>query len=91
MKPSLLLIKREVGRNLENPIPGVSFAVVNLDVRKDYPANFVCVLPLSHGLFSGHSIFSKLFGEDAPELGISKNLAISERSIFISEHFLLNS
>jgi hypothetical protein len=78
MKPSLLLIKREVGRNLEDPITEVSFAVVNLDVRRAYPANFVCVLPLSHGLFSGHSIFSKLFGEDSIPLAkrlLSKALA----------------
>ena len=65
MKPRLLLIKREIGRNLENPKTEVSFAVVNLDVRKDYPANFVCVLPLSHSLFGGHSMFSKLFGEES--------------------------
>jgi DNA-directed RNA polymerase subunit RPC12/RpoP len=78
MKPSLLLIKREIGRNIENPKKEISFAVINLDVRKDYPANFVCVLPLSHCLFSGHSIFSKLFGEDSIRLAkklLSKALA----------------
>jgi len=78
MKPSLLLIKREIGRNLENPKTEVSFAIVNSDVRRAYPANFVCVLPLSHCLFSEHSIFSKLFDEDSIPLAkrrLSKALA----------------
>jgi len=64
MKPSLLLFKREIGR-CENPKIEVDFAVVDFDVRKAYPANFVCVLPTSQSLFSGRSIFSRLFGEDS--------------------------
>jgi hypothetical protein len=65
MKPSLFLIKREVGRSLENPKIEVSFAVVDSDLRKAYPANFLCVLPLSQSLHNGHSAFSKLFGDDS--------------------------
>jgi hypothetical protein len=78
MRPNLYLLKREIGRNFENPKMEVRFAVVNSDIRKDYPANFVCVLPHSQGLLNGHSIFSKTFGEDSIPLAqklLSKALA----------------
>jgi hypothetical protein len=64
MKPSLFLIKREIGRNLENQKTEVSFAVVDSDVHKAYPRNFLCILPMSQGLLSGSSTFGNLFGED---------------------------
>jgi hypothetical protein len=64
MKPRLYFLKREVGRSVENPKTEVLFVVVDSDISKTYPLNFVCVFPLSQGLCSGHSAFRKLFGED---------------------------
>jgi hypothetical protein len=65
MKPSLYLLKREIGKTLENPKTEILFVVVDSDKSKAYPLNFVCVLPLSQGLCSGHSAYSKLFGQDS--------------------------
>jgi hypothetical protein len=45
------------------------FAVVDLDKGKDYPANFVCMLPLhveSKG--KAHSIFRSVFGDERVEM-----------------------
>jgi hypothetical protein len=67
LKPSLYLVKRDMGRSLDSRKTEVLFVVVDSDIPKDYPANFVCVLPLTQGL-CGHSIFSKLFGEDSLSL-----------------------
>ncbi len=64
MNPHLYLLKREVGRNLENPKIEVLFVVVDSHISKTYPLNFICVLPLSQRLYSGHSAFRKLFGDD---------------------------
>jgi hypothetical protein len=64
MKPRLHLIKRELG-DFENPKTEVLFVVVDAEIPKDYPLNFVCVMPQSQGLFSGHSTFRNLFGEDS--------------------------
>jgi hypothetical protein len=64
MKPRLHLIKREIG-NFENPKTEVLFVVVDSDIPKSYPLNFVCVMPQSQGLVSGHSTFKNLFGEDS--------------------------
>jgi hypothetical protein len=64
MKPLLYLLKREVGRSLENPKIEVLFVVVDSDISKTYPLNFICVLPLSQRLYSSHSAFRKLFGDD---------------------------
>ena len=65
MKPRLYLLKREVGRSVENPKTEVLFVVIDSDISKNYPLNFVCVLPLSEGLWGGHSAFRKLFGEES--------------------------
>jgi hypothetical protein len=78
MKPRLFLFKKDVGRSLENPKTEVLFVVVDSDISKAYPLNFVCMLPLSQGLCSGHSAFRKLFGEDSITLAkklLSKALA----------------
>jgi hypothetical protein len=64
MKPRLILFKKEVGR-LDNPKTEVHFVVIDSDLSKEYPMNFVCVLPLSQSLHSGHSTFRKLFGEES--------------------------
>jgi hypothetical protein len=61
------MLKRDMGRSVESRKTEVLFVVVDSDISKSYPANFVCVLPLSQGL-NGHSIFSKLFGEDSLSL-----------------------
>ena len=68
MKPRLHLIKREIGKSLENPKTEVLFAVVDSDIPKSYPLNFVCLMPLSQSLFGGHSTFRNLFGEDSVPL-----------------------
>ena len=57
------MVKRDMGRSLDSRKTEVLFVVVDSDITKDYPANFVCVLPLTQGL-CGNSVFSKLFGED---------------------------
>jgi hypothetical protein len=72
MKPRLYLFKREVGRSVENPKTEVLFVVVDSDISKTYPLNFVCVFPSSQGLYKGHSAFRKLFGEDT--LPLAKKL-----------------
>ena len=72
MKPRLYLLKREVGRRVENPKTEVLFVVVDSDISKTYPLNFVCVFPSAQGVYSGHSAFRKLFGEES--LPLAKKL-----------------
>ena len=44
------------------------FAVVDLDKDKDYPANFVCMLPLSvESKGKAHNVFMSVFGDDSVE------------------------
>lgn len=73
MKPCLYLLKQGVRRNL-NPKTKVLFVVVDSDRSKTYPLNFLCVFPLSQSLFSGRSVFRKLYGEDA--FALAKKLLI---------------
>ena len=78
MRPSLYLLKREIGGKIENPKTEVHFVVVDSDTSKDYPLNFICVLPKIHGLDNRHSIFGKIFGEGSVPLAkslLSKALA----------------
>ena len=70
MKPRLILFKKELGK-LEYPKTEVHFMVVDSDLSKEYPMNFVCVLPLSQSLHSGHSTFRKPFGEES--IPLAKN------------------
>ncbi len=73
-----MLLKREVGRNIENPKTEVHFVVIDTEIRKDYPSNFVCKLPLSQTLLSGNSQFCKVFGDESVPLAkklLSKALA----------------
>lgn len=72
MNPRLYLLKRKVGRSLENPKSEVLFVVVDSDKSKIYPLNFLCMFPLSQGLCRGHSAFRKLFGEDS--IALAKKL-----------------
>jgi hypothetical protein len=62
------LLKREIGRTIENPKTKVDFVVVDSDASKDYPLNFICVLPQIQGLVNRHSIFGKIFGEGSVPL-----------------------
>jgi hypothetical protein len=49
------------------------FAVVDLDKSKDYPANFVCLLPLNiKPEVKSVSIFRRVFGEES--LAVAKRL-----------------
>lgn len=74
MKPSLYLLKRDIGKKIENPKTIVHFVVVDSDTPKDYPLNFVCLLPNVNGLLNGHSIFSRIFGEES--LPLAKRLLV---------------
>jgi hypothetical protein len=68
MKPRLYLLKREIGRAIENPKTEIHFVVVDSDTSKDYPLNFICLLPQIQGLVNRHSTFGKIFGEDSVPL-----------------------
>ena len=47
----------------------IRFAVIDLDKSKNYPANYVCMLPLQpRANGKVHNVFSELFGEDSLEL-----------------------
>ena len=85
MKPSLRLFKRDAGGTIENPKTEVLLVVVDSNISKPYPLNFVCMFPLPHGLCRGHSAFRKLFGEDSIPLAkklLTKALA-KERDLEI--------
>jgi len=48
----------------------IQFSVIDLDKSNEYPANYVCMLPLDprpRANGRAHSIFSKLFGNDSLE------------------------
>ena len=74
MKPRLYLLKRELGRRLDYPKTEVLFIVVDSEISKSYPLNFVCKFPLFQGLCSGHSAFRKIFGENT--IPLAKKLLI---------------
>ena len=47
----------------------IRFAVIDLDKSKNYPANYVCMLPQQpRANGKAHNVFSKLFGNDSLEL-----------------------
>ena len=47
----------------------IRFAVVDLDKSKNYPANYVCMLPLQPRADGKvHNVFSELFGDESLEL-----------------------
>jgi hypothetical protein len=46
----------------------IRFAVIDLDKSKNYPANYVCMLPLQpRANGKANNVFSKLFGNDSLE------------------------
>jgi hypothetical protein len=75
MKPSLYLLKKQSGRTEYSTKTEVQVVVVDLDKSKNYPLNFVCILPqkvLSLGKPS--NIFGQVFGTSS--LGVAKKLLI---------------
>ena len=51
------------------------FAVVDLDKAKDYPLNFVCMLPMQLSpKGNGVNVFAKVFGDKS--LGVAKELLL---------------
>jgi len=69
MRPSLYLLKKQNGRTEVTMKTEVQVVVVDLDKSKDYPLNFVCVLPQKPVLLGKHSdIFSKIFGASSLEV-----------------------
>jgi len=88
MKPRLFFLKRVVGRNYDSMETKVFFVIVDSDISKAYPLNFVCKLPMVDGLCNGHSAFKKLFGEDGIPLAkklLSKALISENDSEIKSE------
>jgi hypothetical protein len=73
MKPSLYLLKKQSGRTEYSMKTEVQVVVVDLDKSKNYPLNFVCILP-QKAISSGKSsnIFSKVFGTSS--LGVATRL-----------------
>jgi hypothetical protein len=70
MNYELQAFRFEVGtRNSE---PSYRFAVVDYSKAREYPANFVCMLPLKIELVKGKSLntFGELFGEKSTDLAI---------------------
>jgi hypothetical protein len=65
MKPSLFVFKRDLSRNSENPKTEVHFVIIDSEISKEYPLNFVCILPQGQSLVNGHSTFRKIFGEES--------------------------
>jgi hypothetical protein len=65
MKLCLYYFKREIGGTIENPKTKIHFVIVDSETSKDYPLNFVCVLPQMHGLVNGNSTFGKIFGDES--------------------------
>jgi hypothetical protein len=83
MKLSLLLFRND---NSESYSLGrrFRFAVVDSDISKSYPANFVCMLPTQiSGKARMESIFMKVFGDKSTEQAkalLSKALKTEEDS-----------
>ena len=68
MKLSLSIFKREELNDYSRP-SYITLVVVDLEKSKDYPANFVCVMPKNinaNGKF--HTKFEKIFGDNSLEL-----------------------
>ncbi len=73
-------LKLRASRKQINKVSGLEeaiiFAVVDLEKSKDYPANFVCMLPGDlKPRKNSPTTFAKIFGDDA--LTLAKNLLVS--------------
>jgi hypothetical protein len=68
LKLSLYIFKREELNDYSRP-SYITLVVVDLEESKDYPANFVCVMPKNikaNGKL--HTKFEKIFGDSSLEL-----------------------
>ena len=64
MKPKIYVIKSRTTKDYVTK-RNIRFAVVDLDKRGDYPANFICVLPQNLSPTTQQtSIFEQTFGPD---------------------------
>ncbi len=69
MRPSLYMLKRHNGRTEYSMKTEVQVVVVDLDKSKQYPLNFVCILPQSTAsLGKPSSIFGRVFGASSLEV-----------------------
>ena len=69
MRPSLYMLKKQNGRTEFTIETDVHVVVVDLDRSKDYPLNFVCILPQTIISLGKHSnLFSKIFGSTSLEV-----------------------
>jgi hypothetical protein len=69
MKPSLYLLKKQNGRSEHSMKTEVQVVVVDLDKSKQYPLNFICILPQTViSLGKPLNIFSKVFGQSSLEI-----------------------
>ncbi len=67
MKPGLLLLRV---KNLKKYTSSryFRFAVVNLDIHKRYPVNYVCMLPMHLDAVKKLSAFDRIFGDKGVEV-----------------------
>jgi hypothetical protein len=69
MRPSLYMLKKQNGRTEFTIETDVHVVVVDLDRSKDYPLNFVCILPQTILSLGKHSnLFGKIFGSTSLEV-----------------------
>ena len=69
MRPSLYLLKKHSGRSEYSRKTEVQVVVVDLDKSKQYPLNFVCILPQTTGsLGKPSNIFGRVFGTSSLEV-----------------------
>ena len=66
MQPSLYIIKKQKGLTTPSKKTVMRIVVVDHEKGKNYPANFVCVLPGQMGLPTCN--FDKLFGDKSREI-----------------------
>ena len=69
MRPSLYLLKKHSGRSEYSRKTEVQVVVVDLDKSKQYPLNFICILPQATASLGKPShIFGKVFGASSLEV-----------------------
>ena len=73
MRPSLYMLKKQNGRTEFTSETDVQVVVIDLDRSKDYPLNFICILPQTIISLGKHSnLFGKIFGSSS--LVVAKTL-----------------
>jgi len=73
MRPSLYMLKKQNGRTEFTSETDVQVVVIDLDRSKDYPLNFICILPQTIISLGKHSnLFGKIFGSSS--LVVAKKL-----------------